>query len=625
MNHSGVRRFLRLAIVGGALLGVLRPAGAAAQSVEIYPGQNIQQVVNSYPAGTTFYLKAGVHRLQTITPRSGDRYIGEPGTVLSGARQLTSFSRSGAYWVATGQTQQGPLDYFECKPGYPRCGYPENLYFDGVPLRHVDSIGGVGPGAFFFDYATDRIYFWDDPTGRNVEASVNGQAFTGFATDVLISGLIVEKFATPIGQAAVQVGTRWTLQYSEVKLNHYAGVGTGQESKVLYNTIHHNGGFGLIGAGNYATIDSNEIAYNNFAGMNPYWGAGGTKFVLTFGLTIRNNNSHHNGGPGLWTDIGNIYTLYENNTVEDNERGGIFHELSYNATIRNNTARRNGTSKPFPYYTTGAGIEIVDSPNVEVAGNVLEDNWQGITALDVHRGWGTYGEYGIRNLNVHDNQVTSRLTDAGSGRTGIVDFDGWTAYNVGNNHFTGNRYTLLNPSGQYFMWGGERTLADWQASGNDVGFTAFAAPPVTSGAKYLSDMSFTQSMNGWGPAERDRSNGESGGGDGRTLTLNGVTYAKGIGVHANSQLRWQLGGQCTTFSAVVGVDDEVGSNGSVIFQVYVDGQFRYMTGVMTGSTPSVNVQVDVTGANELALYVHYGWDNINYDHADWADAKVTCR
>ena len=280
-------------------------------------------------------------------------------------------------------------------------------------------------------------------------------------------------------------------------------------------------------------------------------------------------------------------------------------------------------SKPYPYWTTGAGIEVIDSPNVEVYGNVLEDNWQGITGLDSHRGNGTYGPYGMRNFNVHDNSIASRLPDAGSGRTGIIDMDGWTAYSVGNNRFTGNRYTLGNPNGQYFMWFGERTQYEWQSYGNDVGMAASVAP-TTSGVRYLSDMTFTQLMNGWGPAEKDQSNGEAGGNDGRTLSLDGVTYAKGIGVHADSQLKWQLSGQCTTFSAVVGVDDEVGSRGSVIFQVYVDGGIRFQTGVMTGSTPARSIQVDVTGANQLALFVHYGWDNYGYDHADWADAKVTC-
>ena len=166
MNERVVRYMLRLATAGMVFVAVSGPAPAAAQSVEIWPWQNIQQVVNGWPAGTTFYLKAGVHRMQTITPRSGDRFIGEPGTVLSGARQLTSFGRSGAYWFASGQTQQGPRPGAKCDPGYPRCGYPEDLYFDGQPLRHVDNLGAVGPGTFFFDYNADRIYFYDDPTNR---------------------------------------------------------------------------------------------------------------------------------------------------------------------------------------------------------------------------------------------------------------------------------------------------------------------------------------------------------------------------------------------------------------------------------------------------------------------------
>jgi parallel beta-helix repeat protein len=620
MNSCVARHLLQLLSAAVIVVGLSTPAAA---QVEIYPGQNIQQIVNAYPAGTTFYLKSGVHRMQSITPRSGDRYIGEPGTVLSGARQLTSFGRAGAYWFAGGQTQEGPAPGAYCDPGYPRCGNAEDLYFDGIPLRHVDNIGAVGPGTFFFDYPANVIYFYDDPNGRNVEASVTGRAFAGFATDVLISGLIIEKYATPVGEPAVAVGTRWTLQYSEVKLNHYAGVGTGTESRVANNSIHHNGCFGLIGSGNFATVENNEIAYNNFARFNPFWGAGGTKFVYTWGLTVRGNSSHHNGGPGLWTDIGNIYTLYENNTVEDNERGGIFHELSYDATIRNNTARRNGAARVWPYWTTGAGIEIIDSRNVEIHNNVLEDNWQGITALDDHRGSGPYGAYVVQNLYVHDNLITSRSTEAGTGRTGIIDFDNYTAFVLGNNRFVRNQYSLGNPGGYYFMWFGERTQFEWQNYGNDVGGPVSVAP--SGGARYLSDESFTQTMNGWGPAEANRSNGESGANDGRTITLDGIAYAKGIGVHSDSQLRWLLFGQCTTFNAVIGVDDEVGGNGSVIFQVYTDGQLRFMSGVMTGSTPAGNVQVDVTGANELALFVHNGWDGHAYDHADWADARVTCR
>ena len=103
---SRVFRTLGVGALALVWLG-LRPAQAVAQVVEIFPGTGIQTVVNAYAPGTTFRLKAGVHRLQTIRPRNGDRFVGEPGTVLSGARQLTTFRQSGSLWVAGGQTQEG--------------------------------------------------------------------------------------------------------------------------------------------------------------------------------------------------------------------------------------------------------------------------------------------------------------------------------------------------------------------------------------------------------------------------------------------------------------------------------------------------------------------------------------
>ena len=51
---------------------------------------------------------------------------------------------------------------------------------------------------------------------------------------------------------------------------------------------------------------------------------------------------------------------------------------------------------------------------------------------------------------------------------------------------------------------------------------------------------------------------------------------------------------------------------------------RYMSPVMTGSSVPRQVQLDLRGANELGLFVHYGWDDYAHDHADWANARVTC-
>jgi parallel beta-helix repeat protein len=191
--------------------------------------------------------------------------------------------------------------------------------------------------------------------------------------------------------------------------------------------------------------------------------------VNSTNLIVRGNYSHHNLGPGLWTDINNIYTLYENNTVEDNERSGIFIELSYDTIVRYNTARRNGTEAFWYYWTAGAGIEILTAPNVEVYGNVLEDNWNGITALnDPSRGSGLYGPWVLKNLYVHDNTVTSRLVPEGIGRSGIVDAVGSSGFAASsNNRFRHNTYNLGSKA-HYFIWQGERDENEWRASGQDT-------------------------------------------------------------------------------------------------------------------------------------------------------------
>jgi hypothetical protein len=150
-------------------------------------------------------------------------------------------------------------------------------------------------------------------------------------------------------------------------------------------------------------------------------------------------------------------------------------------------------------------------------------------------------------------------------------------------------------------------------------------PPVPpTGTVYVSNINFTTVSNGWGPVERDRSNGEAGSGDGRVLTLNGQTFTKGLGVHSASDVRVNLiGGNYTEFRASVGLDDEIGNNGSVVFQVYVDNVLRYDSGLMNGATATKQVAVPVaSSAQTLRLVVTNGGDNIFYDHADWADARL---
>jgi hypothetical protein len=143
-------------------------------------------------------------------------------------------------------------------------------------------------------------------------------------------------------------------------------------------------------------------------------------------------------------------------------------------------------------------------------------------------------------------------------------------------------------------------------------------------SSYLSDRDWMSMTNGWGPVERDHSNGGQAASDGGTLTLNGRTYSKGFGAHAPSDLRFAVHGSCSALTAVVGVDDEKGTEGSVIFQVWTDGIKQFDSGVMTGSMPAANVSVSLLNTKEIALILTDAGDGNWGDHGDWANVQISC-
>ncbi len=145
-------------------------------------------------------------------------------------------------------------------------------------------------------------------------------------------------------------------------------------------------------------------------------------------------------------------------------------------------------------------------------------------------------------------------------------------------------------------------------------------PPILPvvGTTYLSDLQPAYTYVGWGTMTKDKSIG------GNSLTLNGTTYAKGLGVHAFSGTEFLLGGIVSRFQADIGVDDEAGAGkGSVVFQVYADGMKIYDSGILHAGDPHQSLDLDVTGVTRLTLGVHDADDGNSYDHADWAGARVT--
>ncbi|WP_411102947.1 sulfatase-like hydrolase/transferase [Streptomyces sp. cmx-4-9] len=152
------------------------------------------------------------------------------------------------------------------------------------------------------------------------------------------------------------------------------------------------------------------------------------------------------------------------------------------------------------------------------------------------------------------------------------------------------------------------------------------APPAPARDSYLSDLSWISAANGWGPVERDASNGRNAAGDGPPISFGGTAYAKGLGVHAPSDIAYHLGGAGLRFTALVGIDDFSAAQsalGATRARVYGDDRLLLTTPTLTAAGGPVPVDVDVRGVHVLRLVVEDANQRSSFDHTSWALARVT--
>ena len=472
--------------IGALLVGM---AGGSADAlttpctgVSVLPGDNLPALVNAHAGGTSFCIAPGIHRLTApVDMKSRDSFIGQPGAIISGARLLTSFERSTqGLWFASGQAENDILAG-TCSADRPGCQEANDVFVDDHPLRRVMSLAALSSGTFYSDHSARRIYLADDPAGHRVEVAVTGIAFRAWGVGGMVRGLVIEKFA---GHG--MHGNIAMVEDNEIRFNHGIGLGT-PSGIVRGNFIHHNGEIGFGPAGEVRSnllVENNEISYNDYAGYSGGWQAGGGKWGKSSYVTVRGNFFHHNDGPGIWFDWDNSHIVVENNRVEDNAREGILIEGSFDVVVRNNQVRRNGF-RDNPVWTLGSGILNASSTRVEVYGNTVEDNFNGIGATErgAH-GAGPYGARVTRDFDVHDNTI--RMP---TGRSGLVVTVGDPSYYTSKgNRFWHNRYSVGCQSP--FIWNAPTTrsgfdsfaFGQWNAFGNDRDGSLESSCPGTPGS-----------------------------------------------------------------------------------------------------------------------------------------------
>jgi parallel beta-helix repeat protein len=428
----------------------------------------------------------GVDSVAAYRPSNGVVYLKNS----HGTGVADSSISVGSYWYATSATNvpaslpvDAPVpaappasDPAPTQPATPATG---GVYVPDVHVYPGDGLAAMADGwPEGTVFMVHGVHVGEEVTPRDGQVFVGASdavldgggwaefAFSGVADDVVISGLEIVDYATPAQYGSVYVsGSGWLVEDNEIHGSGGAGVsvrddqGPAVGNVFRNNRIHHNHQLGVAVTGSVGTVlDGNEIAYNNWLGeYNWGWEAGASKFWETQNLVVRGNWSHHNTGPGLWADTDNVGTVYENNVVEDNEGPGIFHEVSGSAVIRNNVIRRNGFD--WQAWLWGAGILIAASDSVEIYGNRLEGNYNGISLVEQDR------ENGHVVAGVHVSNNT--LVD--TGLSGAVTDTGDDSIFYADNWFQSNAYH----GNVGWAWDGSTSIGwdAWRSTGNDTNGT----------------------------------------------------------------------------------------------------------------------------------------------------------
>lgn len=474
---AGLAALAAVTCLGSTRSEAATSGGCPAKSILVPVGASIQSIVDKAAPGTTFCIATGIHRAQLVIPKDRQVFIGQPGAVLNGAELVTDVRQKGTIWVtATPKLETKPFG--TCLTTRPRCNDPIRFFLDGEPLEPVATRAELRPGTVFSNAASGRVYLADDPRGRVLERTRQPYAFSNEgARGVTVKGLTIEKYATPAQQGAIfgdenPRATDWLIEANEVRLNSGAGIATGHRSVVRRNKVYRNGQLGISPNGSDVLIEGNEIYENNIYGFDAAWEAGGVKAGKVERLTLRGNHAYNNYGSGLWCDVDCRNVLFENNLVERNSDAGIFYEISFDAIIRNNTVRLNGTGRggqQGSFWIWGAGIQIAASEGVQVYGNTVTvaQGSTGIVLVDqgreqvdqplVNTGRGKLLYRTARN-SVHDNEVIYE-GDAGlSGGASDVAASNpnFRVIETGGNHFDRNTYVLRRQrEAPLFIWGHE--------------------------------------------------------------------------------------------------------------------------------------------------------------------------
>ncbi|MFG2573736.1 sigma-70 family RNA polymerase sigma factor [Streptomyces sp. NPDC048481] len=147
-------------------------------------------------------------------------------------------------------------------------------------------------------------------------------------------------------------------------------------------------------------------------------------------------------------------------------------------------------------------------------------------------------------------------------------------------------------------------------------------PPPAPVVHRLDELPFDVTGDGTGPEIRLR--GSSWVWQRSAVSIAGRRHERAVTVHGRSSVTVDLNRRCTSYDAVVGVDDLTLRLGKVSFAVYAGANRLWSSEVLADGDPAVPVHVDLAGLTRVRLVVEPHGPFGSVALADWADSGFTC-
>lgn len=333
-------------------------------------------------------------------------------------------------------------------PNFPMAGDPQQVFINNIAQQEVASVAQVKAGTFYYDWYARRMYVGTDPSGKQVELSARPSLMSLGGADTnqfTVRGIGFRRYATNGSEGTLTGGVIYASNKTILEKTVFAenatnavAFGNPRNGTVLRSSVvAFNGGTGMSANGaassgsnrNDFVIEGNIFNSNNRehggTNCNRACGPANIKMAHMTGFTAKNNvfenaigNAH-----GLWCDLNCSDAVIVNNIARNNNRDGIFYEVSSKGIIASNLI----------YGNKGHGIRV-GSTTTKIFNNTIVNN--AITSIWVYDdsrtigvgGWSA-GQIGPDTMNIqvannimYGNSQSTLLAQNANGQTNPDDF-----------------------------------------------------------------------------------------------------------------------------------------------------------------------------------------------------------